>query len=328
MISTVLRRGRQFLVGCSLALAATGAALAESWPAKPIAIVVAYAAGGGADAVARLLAQELSKKLGQQVVVDNRPGAGGNIGTAAVARAAPDGYTLLLSPPGPLINSKLLYKSLPYDPDRDFTPVMKLVESPFAILVNPAFPASNVSELVAYARANPGKLNVGTVGTGSTGHLLNLMVQYHTDTRLNIVPYKGSSQVVTDLLAGRLDMTIDYPSTYFGHIAQNKVRAIGTLGSTKSELLPEAQTFAEAGWPAIEAVGWFGLLAPRATPPDVVARLNREVTDILKMPEVREKLLPMGYVPQPSTPEQLGRMIASETSRIATIVESANLSLD
>ena len=330
MIPIALRHRRGFLVACTLALACLTAnpAFAQTWPAKPVTVVVAYAAGGGADAVARLVALELGKKLGQQVIVDNRPGAGGNIGTAAVARAAPDGYTLLLTPPGPIINSKLLYKSLPYDPETDFAPVMKVVESPFAVLVNQDFPAKNLTELIAYARANPGKLNVGTVGTGSTGHLLNLMIEYHTKTKLNIVPYKGSAQVVTDLLAGRLDMTIDYPSTYFGQIAQKKVRVVGTLGTGKNELLPNAQNFAEAGWPEIEAVGWFGLMAPKNTPNDVIQRLNRDVTEVLRTPELREKLLQLGYVPAPTTPEQLRQLTTTEMTRISTIVKSANLSLE
>jgi len=306
-----------------------GPALAQAWPtARPITLVVAYAPGGGADAVARLITVELGKKLGQSIVIDNRPGAGGNIGTASVARAAPDGYTLLLTPPGPIINSKLLYKSLPYDPERDLAPVMKLVESPFAVLVRPDFPAKNLTELIAYARAHPGKLNVGTVGVGSTGHLLNLMVEHHTKTQFNIVPYKGSGQVVTDLLAGRLDMTIDYPSTYFGHIAQNKVRPIGTLGTTRSELLPGVQTFAEAGTPEIEATGWFGLVAPRGTPDAVVQRLQQEIAEILRTPEVRDKLLPLGYTPAATTPEQLRQLAASEMARIGAIVRSANLSLE
>ncbi len=302
-------------------------AAAQAWPSKPITIVVAYAAGGGADAVARLLGQELSKRLGQQVVVDNRAGAGGNIGTASVARAAPDGYTLLLTPPGPLVNSKWLYKTLPYNPD-DLVPVMKVVESPFAVLVSPAFAAKNLTELVAYARANPGKLNVGTVGVGSTGHLLNLMIEHDAKTKFNIVPYKGSAQVITDLMAGRLDMTIDYPSTYFGQIAQNMVRPIGTLGTTRHEMLPNVQTFAEAGFPEIDATGWFGLMAPRGTPADVIARLNKETSDVLRMPEVREKLLPIGYTPAITTAEQMRQQLARESTRIGNIVKSANISLD
>jgi len=299
-----------------------------TWPAKPVSIVVAYAAGGGSDAVARLLAQELGPRLGQQVVVENRPGAGGNIGTAAVAKGAPDGHLLLLTPPGPIINSKLLYKSLPYDPDRELVPVARLVESPFAILVRPDFPAADLRELVAWAKANPGKLNVGTVGNGSTGHLLNLLIEHHTGTRFNIVPYKGSSQVITDLMAGRLDMTVDYPSTYVGQIESRKVRPIGTLGTTRHELLPGVGTFSEAGFQGVEATGWFALMAPRGTPPAVIQRLQKEVSEVLAQPETKAKLVPLGYSPAVLSADATRQLIERESQRLGAIVKAANLSLD
>jgi len=299
---------------------------AQDFPRKQITIVVPYAAGGGADAVARLLAADITKKIGHQVLVDNRPGANGHLGTGLVARAAPDGYTLLLVPPNPIVNSKLLYKKLPFDAERDLAPVSKLVESPFAIMAYPArYP--DIQSLIAYAKANPGKVNVGTNGNGASGHLLGLAIEANTGARFNMVPYKGSAQMVGELMTGRIDMTVDYPSAYLGQIEAKSIRVLATLGNTRSPFLPNAPTMKEAGF-GVEGVGWFGLYAPKGVPADLQNRLNSLFKESLQTPTVATQLAAMGYGVVASTPAELEAYIQSESAKLAVLVKAANISLD
>jgi tripartite-type tricarboxylate transporter receptor subunit TctC len=302
-------------------------AIAQEWPRKPITIIVPYNAGGGADAVSRLLAFELTKRLGQQVLVDNRPGANGNLGTAMVARAAPDGYTLLLIPPNPIINSKLLYKSLPYDPERDLTPIMKLVESPFAVMAYPP-KHPDIQSLLAFAKAHPGELNVAVAGNGSSGHLLALMIAASAGVRFNIVPYKGSGQMVSEIVSGRIDMTVDYPSAYLGQIEAGHIRVLATLGETRSQFLPDAPTMKESGYPDVLGTGWFSLHGPRGLPDELVTRLQKAFSDALRTPAIVSQLATLGYSVVPGTPAELRALIGSETARLAALIKDANISLE
>jgi tripartite-type tricarboxylate transporter receptor subunit TctC len=322
-----LRRAALLLstIGLLAGLSAPGAA--QDWPRKPVVIVVPYAAGGGADAVARLLANDVSKRLGQPVVVENRPGAGGNVGTAAVARALPDGYTLLLVPPGPIVNSKLLYKNLPYDPDRDLTPIMRLVESPFAVVAFPGkFP--DMKSLVAFAKAHPGELNASTVGNGSSSHLLALLIAAETGGEFNIVPYKGTGQMITEIIAGRIDLTLDYPGAYVGHLEAKTVRILATLGSERSPHLPDVPTMKEIGYPAVQASGWFSLHAPRDLPERIVTQVHRAFEAALREPEVVRQLTAMRYSAVPSTQAELKEQMRVESALMARLVRDAKISLD
>ena len=322
------RRSGLTLAVLGLVFGFAAPAAAQDWPrAKPITIVVPYAAGGGADAVSRLLANDISKCIGQQVLVDNKPGANGNLGTAIVARAAPDGYTVLLVPPNPVINSKLLYKSLPYDPDRDLTPIMKLVESPFAMMAYPG-KYQDIQGLLAYAKANPNMVNVGTNGNGASGHLLGLMIEASTGVRFNMVPYKGSGQMISEIMTGRLDMTVDYPSPYLGQIESKGIRVLATLGDTRSPFMPDAPTMKEIGYPAVQGTGWFGLHGPKGLPDELVTRLQRAFNESLQTPAVSQQLATMGYSVVASTPAELKALMRSESAKLAILIKNANISLD
>ncbi len=323
-MKTNLRQAWVLLGLLLLVLGFAGKGFAQEWPSKSITVVVPYAAGGNADSVARLLAQELSRRMGQPVLVENRAGVNGNVGTAAVARAAPDGYTLLLTPQNPIVNSKLLYKSLPYDPDRDLTPIMKLVESPFAIMAYPAkYP--DLQSLIASAKAHPGQLNAAITGSGSSGHLLTLMVEAATGVRFNYVPYKGSGQVVTEIMTGRIDLAVDYPSSYVGQIKSKGVSVLATLGKARSPFLPDAPTMQESGFPPVDGVGWFGLLGPAGLPGALVDRLQRAFSEALHVPEVKARLGELGYTVVPGTPAELRALMTAESNRLEAVIKNANI---
>src|SRR5947209_3048314 len=240
---------RGLALGCLIAVALPWCeAGAQTWPARPVTLVVPFPAGGNADVLARALAAELSEKLGQQFIVDNRTGAGGNIGGAAVAKAAPDGYTLMFGTPGPIATNRLMYKSLPYDPEKDLTPVVLVARSPLIIAAHPAFPAKDLNELIAYARANPGKVNAGNPGNGTLGHITSELLQQHAGIKMTHVPYRGTTPLTTDLLGGQIDIALDFMSTYLPLVKDGKVRALGVTSSERVGELPGAMTVREAGF--------------------------------------------------------------------------------
>jgi len=297
---------------------------AQDYPSRPVRIVVPFAAGGPNDIIARLVGQKLAEALGQQVVVDNRPGAGGNIGTDAVAKAAPDGYTLLSAGPGSLIMNPLMAK-VPYDTARDFAPVSLMASAPNVLVVHPSVPAATVRELIALARAQPGRLNYASGGTGSSAHLAPALFAAMAGIDLTHVPYKGTGPGLNDLLGGQVQLAIFGIPPLLPHIKSGRLRALAVTGKRRSSELPDVPTVDEAGVPGYEVSPWYGLLAPAGTPPPIVARLASEVTKIVRAADMREKLAAQGAEPGGGTPEEYAAVIRSETVLWTRVIREAGI---
>jgi tripartite-type tricarboxylate transporter receptor subunit TctC len=306
--------------------APAGAALAQaqSFPAKPIRVIVPFPPGGSTDFLARIVGQKLTAAWGQQVIIDNKPGAGGTLGAAEAARAAPDGYTLLMGAVHHEIATSV-YAKLPYDFQKDFAPITVVAIVPNILVVNPALPVTSVKELIAYAKANPGKLTYGSAGMGTAHHLIGEQFNMLAGVDILHVPYKGSSPAVADLVAGQVSLMYDTVASCLPHVKAGKLRAIGVATAKRSASLPDVPTIAEAALPGFEVTTWFGFLAPAKTPPEIIAKLNAEVVKILNMPDVRERLIASGSEPVGNTPEQMAAQIARETAQFATIVKKAKL---
>lgn len=324
------RIGKAIGFGAALAafgMAATTSAVAQAWPtAKPITIIVPYGAGTVTDYVGRLVGDFLSKKLNQQVLVENRAGAGATIGTSAFAKSAPDGYTLLVTGPSPIVNAPLLYKSLSYDPTK-FTPVTMLMESPIMVVVNNDVPFKDVKEMVAYAKANPGKLNAGETGNGSTHQLLHLILEKAAKIDLNLVSYKQTP--ILDLVAGRIDMILDYPGAYKGHVADGKIRILANLDNKRAKDWPNVPTISQAGLPEYpDWLGWYAVYGPAGMPADIVNKLNAAIGEYLKTPEAAEKFAVQQLIPKWSKPEDVTAQTTHESKVIGAIIKENNISLD
>ena len=291
-----------------------------NWPTRPIRIIVGFAAGGSTDVTARVVAQALSQRLGQQVFVENRPGAGGNIGAEAVAQAEPDGYTLLLTTNGTLAANPSLYKTLPFDVKKDFAPIALTARVPNLLVVNPSVPANNVAEFIAYAKANPGKLNFGSSGNGTSLHIAGELFNKLAGVNMTHVPYRGGALVLTDLLGGQIQLMFEPVVEVVEQVRAGKVKALGVTTVKRSTLLPDVPTIAET-LPGYEITSWNGLLAPAATPPDIITRLNRATDDALHSKEVQEKLAEQGSEPVGNTPEEFKAFIASELVKWRRLVE-------
>ena len=297
----------------------------DSFPSKQMRIIVPFAPGGATDVLARLVGQKLSESWGQQVVVENRPGAGGNIGAAAGAKAPPDGHTLTLAAAGFMAVNPSVYAKMGYDSVKDFQPISLLVHAPLLFVVNPKVQAQTVKEFIALAKANPDKLTIGNGGTGTAQHLGG---EYFTSTagiKVTHVPYKGSAPATTDLLGGVFDAQFDNMVTLIPHVKAGKLRALAVSSARRVPLLPDVPTIAEAALPGFETGTWYGIVAPAGTPQPVVARLNRELNRILALPDVREKLLAQGLEPAGNTPAEFAAMIRSEIAKYAKIVKSAGI---
>ncbi|MBC7470295.1 MAG: tripartite tricarboxylate transporter substrate binding protein, partial [Ramlibacter sp.] len=262
------------------AVFAAGSASAQAFPTKPVRIIVPQTPGGASDALARIVGQKLSERWGQPVVVENKPGAGGNVGTDYVAKSPGDGYTLLMSYVGTQAINGSVYKSLTYEPFKDFAPVATLATVPFALVVNQAFPAKSAGELISYAKAHPGAVNFGSAGNGSLNHLLGEMVNLNQGVKLVHVPYKGAAGALTDTMSGQIQMTFSSLPSVAGHIRGDKLRALAVTGSKRSATFPNLPTFAEAGIAGLELSPWFGLLAPVATPEPVVRKINSDIAEL------------------------------------------------
>ncbi|MCC6377623.1 MAG: tripartite tricarboxylate transporter substrate binding protein [Burkholderiales bacterium] len=323
---------RNFLTG-ALALLVTAAAWvapqeasAQSWPTKSIRLVVPYTAGGSSDFVARLMAQKLTEGLGQSVVVDNKPGVAGIVGTEIVAKSAPDGYTLALIGMTTHAANPSLYKTLPYDPVKDFAPISVAIVSPLVLVVNPAVPAKSVQELIAYAKAHPGTVNYGSAGVGNTLHLAGESFKAAAGIDIVHVPYKGASAAMNDLLGGRIQMMIDLVQTPLPHIQAGKLRALGVTSATRVPMLPDVPTIAESGLPGFEFATWIGIAAPAGTPKAIVDRIHAEMVKALAMPEVKEAFAKQGMVTAPSaSPEAFARQIVAEKARIAALAKNIGI---
>jgi tripartite-type tricarboxylate transporter receptor subunit TctC len=313
------------LAAAALAFALPLAAAAqETFPSKPVRIIVPYPAGGVADLLPRTVGQKLSEKWGQPVIVENKPGASGNIGMELGARSAPDGYTIVLAPTGNLTVNQFLFK-LPFDVAKDFTPITVLATSPNVLVVHPSVPARNFRELVAYAKANPGKLNFSSPGEGSGAHLAGELLNIEAGIQATHVPYKGMAPAVTDLLGGQVQMMFAGISTVIPHIRSGKLVPIAIATPQRSAQLPEVPTVAESGLPGFDVTSWYGLVVPAGTRPEIVQKLYRDIAEALASGDVRGKLAALGLDPMGNSPEAFERMIGAESRKWSEIVRKANI---
>ena len=301
-----------------------GLAAAQDYPARPIRLVVPVAAGGGNDIAARLIAQKLSAAWGEQVVVDNRPGAATAIGSEIVARASPDGYTIMLVSVSFAVNAAL-GKKLPYDALRDFAPITQVARVPLILLVHPALPVKSVADLIALAKAQPGKLNYASAGNASSTHLPMELLMSLAHVSLNHVPYKGTAPGLNDLLGGQVQLMFDAIPPALPHMQTGRVRALAITSAQRSAALPDMPTIAEAGVPGYAYDSWFAIFAPARTPPAIIDKLNREIVRIVHEPDVRERFIQMGVDPLGTTPAQLGAHVRSEIARWTKVVRERGI---
>jgi tripartite-type tricarboxylate transporter receptor subunit TctC len=304
-----------------------GVAVAQTpvagYPAKPVRLVVPFPPGGSTDTVARVLAPRIAERLGQPVIVDNRPGAGGSLGVEAVAKSTPDGYTIVLGAAGGLAINPSLAKSPTYDPVKDLAPITLVGSSPFLMVVDPSLGASSVREVIAAARAEPGKLTYASGGNGTAMHLSGELFKQMTGTDIVHVPYKGSGPAVAAAAGGQTSIAFADITSALSLLRGGRVKALGVLSRERSSLAPEIPTLAESGVPGFESVGWFGLVAPAGTPPAIIALLNREAVAAMQLPETRERMTALALEPWPSTPEEFGAFIRSETAKWARVIKES-----
>ncbi|HWZ70408.1 MAG TPA: tripartite tricarboxylate transporter substrate binding protein [Casimicrobiaceae bacterium] len=300
---------------------------AQAYPTRPVRLVVGFTPGGGVDINARLLAAKLSELLGQQVIVDNRPGAGTNIANDLVAKSAPDGYTLLVNSPAVAINMAL-YKNLPYDTLRDFTAVSVFSESANILVVNASSSARSVNELIALARAKPGVLNYSSAGTGTTQNLAGELFKLRTGTNIVHVPYKGSAPSLTALIAGDVDLTFANVPAILQHVKSGRLRPLASTGARRSELMPDVPTMREAGLKGVEVTLWYGVLAPAATPRDIINTLSEAIIRATRSPDIRQRLLDQGAEPVGSTPLEFDKVLREEVAKWAEVIQTSGIRPD
>ena len=311
-----------------LLLALSGSALSQNYPSKPIRFIVTFPPGGSSDLVARAIAPRLAERLGQQVVVDNRPGAGGNIGADAVAKAAPDGHTIGLCAAGALSVNPTLYPSMPFDPEKDLAPVTLLAMIPFVLVTNSAQPLPDLKALIAAARARPGTIMIGHGGPGSAMHLSGELFRMMAGLQTVSVPYKGSGPVSAAVLGEQIAVgVVDVPSA-ISNIRGGRLRALAVTTNRRLSTLPDVPTFAEAGVPGYESIGWFGMVAPAGTPAALIDRLHAETVAALQDPVIRERVIAAGTEPLTSTPQEFAAFIRSERQKWAEVVKAANVRID
>jgi tripartite-type tricarboxylate transporter receptor subunit TctC len=308
-----------------LAAAATGLVHAQAFPAKPLRLIVPYPPGGSADILARGIGQKLGESLGQSVVIENRPGAGTGIGTDATAKAPADGYTLMLGTVSSHAINPALNSKLPFDPVRDFTPISLVASIPFAMLVHPSVPASNVAEFIAYARSRPGQIDYSSAGNGTSNHLAGELFEAMTGTHLVHIPYRGSAPALQDLLAGRVALMFDLVLTAAPHVKSGAARGLAVTGSQRSAVLPELPTVAESGVPGYEVSAWFGIFAPAGVPKPIVDRLNAEIVKAMAAPDLRQRLISQGAEPVTSSPEQFAAYLNAEIAKWAKVIKVAGV---
>jgi tripartite-type tricarboxylate transporter receptor subunit TctC len=302
---------------------------AQSYPTRPITLIVAFPPGANIDIIARFLTDHLSSTLGQTVILDHRPGgAGGTVGTKSVADADPDGYTLLLSPPGALVVAPALYKHLGYDPATSFAPIATLFTSPQLLAVNPAVPANSMQELVAYAKANPGKIAFASPGYGTQPHLLGEMLRLQTGVDIVHVPYKGPAQAITDLLAGQVQMYFETIALLLPHVEAGKLKALAVADAERSPHLPAAPTTTESGFPKLQATYWSGVLAPNGTPTSVIRKLNETINAILQSPELQATLDKLNARPKIGSPQDFAAFMTAERQKWTDVVTRAGIKVE
>lgn len=319
---------RRLSLGLLLAILAPFALAQGNWPTKPIRLVVTFPPGGSSDASARIVAPKLAERLGQPVVVDNRPGAGGGVGLDLVAKAPADGYTIVLASAGGLTANPSLYKQLPYDPTRDFAPITLFGTSPFVLLASPSLPAANVGDLIQLAKSQPGRLSYASGGNGTAMHLSGELLKSMGHVDIVHVPYRGSGPALIAVVGGETQLAIADITTAAAQIKSGRVKAVGVLGKERSPLAPDIPSLHESGLPGYDAGGWFGILAPAATPAPVVQRLNAEITAVLRSAEVRERFAAAGLEPLPSTPEEMAALMKSETVKWSRVIRESGAKID
>jgi len=303
-------------------------AVADDYPNKAIRLIMPYPIGGSIDIAGRMVAQRLADNLGQAVVVDNRTGAGGIVGTETGARAAPDGYTVLMGGTGTLALSPSLQKNLPYDPNKDFTPVTLLVTIPYVVVVQPSFKAANIKELIALAKAKPNEINYGSGGSGSAPHLAAELFKTMADVRITHVPYKGSTPAITDTMSGQVQLTFTGIPSVMTQMKAGRLRPIGVTSLKRTAALPEVPTIAESGVPGYEVNPWFGVLLPARTPQPLVSRLNAEILKVLQLPATRERFAAEGFEAVGNTPAQFAAYIKAEQIKWGKVIKDAGIKAD
>jgi tripartite-type tricarboxylate transporter receptor subunit TctC len=312
------------VLACGLLLQS---ASAQSYPAKPVRLIAASSPGSAVDIVARIVAQKLTEQLGQQMIVDNRAGAGGNLGAEVAAKAAPDGYTLFMGTPAHAINTGL-YRKLNYDLTRDFAPVSLVTTGQYVIVVHPSLPVKSVKELIALARTRPGQLNYASAGSGNATHLAGELFKSLARVNLVHVPYKGSGPALTDLIGGQVQLMFCNLTAALPQVKSGRLRALAVTGAKRTATVPELPTVSEAGLPGYVVTSWFGVLAPAATPRDVIVRLNSELAQAMRSPDMHERLAGEGAEPTAGTPEQFAAFIKTEIAQWTTVVRNARISAE
>lgn len=322
---------RRSLLACALGVVAS-ATLAQAppanYPSKPIRLVVTFPAGGSSDAAARLVAPKLSERLGQPVIVDNKPGAGGGIGLDLVAKSPADGYTIVLASAGGLTANPSLYKNLPYSPAKDFAPITLFGTSPFVLVATSQLTANSAKEVIALARKEPGKLTYASGGNGTAMHLSGELLKSMTNTNMTHVPYRGSAPALLAVMAGDTSLAIADIATIQPQLKSGRMKVIGVLGKDRSSLAPAMPTLAESGIPGYESNGWFAVLAPAGTPAAIVARLNAELTAVLRSPEIHERFAAAGLEPLTSSPEELAQLMKAETLKWGKVIRDSGATVD
>jgi tripartite-type tricarboxylate transporter receptor subunit TctC len=316
------------IVAAFLTALLPAASLAQSWPAKPVKMVVPFSAGGSTDTVARIIAEKLTPRVGQPVLVENKAGAGGSVGSDMVAKSAPDGYTMLVGTSSTMAILPYLYRKPPYDPNKDFAPLVLLGTADIMVVVNSEVPVRSIPELLAYAKANPGKLTFASGGNGSISHLLGEYFKSMAGVDLLHVPYKGDAQMVTDLIGGQVNMAFGTAVAFLPHVKSGKVRALAVTNPKRSTTQTELPTVTESGVPGYEAVQWFGIAVPVGTPKEIIARVNTEILAILAMPEVRARFAGLGFDVVGGPPDAFADFLRAENAKWKKIAEIAGTKLD
>ena len=323
-----MKRVATWMLGAAFALLAAGVADAQSWPAKPIRWIVPFAPGGTTDILARTISDKLTIALGKPVIVENNPGAGGGVGAVQTAKAAPDGYTIMGGTISTHAINASLYKTLPYDPVKDFTPITLIARVPNLLVVNPDVPAKNVKELIALMKANPSKYTFASSGNGTSQHLSGELFKSMAGVDMQHIPYKGSPAALQDVVSGQVTMTFDNITTAWPLAKAGKLRALAVTTAKRSPIAPDVPTLAEAGLAGYEIGSWQGVFAPAGTPVDVVKRLNTEIVKIINMPDVREKLVGLGAEPVGNTPDEFAALVKSEVVKWAAVVKQSGARVD
>ena len=313
---------------CLVLASLCGAASAQQWPQKPVRLIVPFPPGGSTDVLGRIIATKLGEALGQQVIVDNRGGAGGVIGTDMVVKSPPDGHTLLFSASAPIANNVTLMKNVPYEPQRDLAPVIRVASVPLVLVVHPSVPARSVKELIALLRQRPNDFTYASASTGTPQHLSAELFKMLAHVKMTHIPYKGSGPAMTDVIGGQVPITFEVFITALSYVKAGRLRALAQTGATRSTHLPDVPTIAETGIPGYESSGWYGVLAPAGTPASIVGRVHTETARLMAAPDMKQRMVELGADPAADTPEQFARFIREETVKWAKVIRESGATAD